>query len=202
MLADQGGIAFEACAFVEPSGSCLVAASPLEPPGSVGGRLRLAEGGGEQVLDLADRQRDQAGVGGRFVVGPGGRRGLAVGAFAQPGGGDGADGEGGHDQDQVPQDRGVEPGLALVEPEAALAELEAFLDRPAQARCLDQPGLGRELPFRDVAVVKGQLAGLQVPTDQQAAPRRCGADPGPGLPAVALGPLPGGADLPAVLALE
>jgi hypothetical protein len=33
-------------------------ASPLEPPCGVGGRPGLAEGGGEQVPDLADRQRD------------------------------------------------------------------------------------------------------------------------------------------------
>jgi hypothetical protein len=30
----------------------------------------------------------------------------------------------------VPQDRGVEPGLALVQAEAAFSELEAFLNRP------------------------------------------------------------------------
>jgi hypothetical protein len=32
----------------------------------------------------------------------------------------------------VPVDRGVEPGLALIEAEGVLAELERFLDRPAQ----------------------------------------------------------------------
>ena len=46
------------------------------------------------------------------------------------GGGDGADREGGHDQHGVPQDRGVGPGLALVQAEGVLAELEALLNRP------------------------------------------------------------------------
>jgi len=30
----------------------------------------------------------------------------------------------------MPEDRGVEPDLGLVEPEAALAELETFFNRP------------------------------------------------------------------------
>jgi hypothetical protein len=38
------------------------------------------------------------------------------------GGGDGADGQGGHDQHGVAEDRGVQAGLALVQPEAVLAE--------------------------------------------------------------------------------
>jgi hypothetical protein len=58
--------------------------------------------------------------------------GLGVGAVPQLGGGDGADREGGHDQHDVPQDRGVEAGLALVQAEAALPELEALLP-PASA---------------------------------------------------------------------
>ena len=130
--------------------------------GASGRRGRAAEGGGEQALDLVDGQRDQPGVGGRLVVRPGGRRGLGVGAVPQLRGGDGADGQGGHDQHGVRQDRGVEAGLALVQAEAALAELEALLHGPAQARCPDQPRLGLSLPFRHVAVVERQLAGLQV----------------------------------------
>lgn len=51
-----------------------------------------------------------------------------VGAVAELG--DGADGEGGHDQYGVSADRGVEAGLALVESELVLAELEIFLDGP------------------------------------------------------------------------
>ena len=140
-----------------------------------------------QILAFEDHQRDQPGVCGRPVGGPGGRRSLAVGAFPQLGGGDRADREGGHDQHEVPQDRGVEPGLALVQAEAALGELEALLDRPAQPGRPDQPGLGRHLPLGHEAVVKRQLTGLQVTADQQAAPRRGGAEPGPGVPALALG---------------
>lgn len=37
--------------------------------------------------------------------------------------GDGTDGEGGHHQDDVAGDRGVEAGLTLVQSEAVLAEL-------------------------------------------------------------------------------
>ena len=66
-------------------------------------------------------------------------------------------------------DRGVEPGLALVEPEAVLAEREILFYRPAQPGGADQPGLGQELPFGHVAVVKGQVPGLQVAADQQVA---------------------------------
>jgi hypothetical protein len=41
-------------------------------------------------------------------------------------GGDGADGQGGHDQHGVPGDRGVEADPGLVEPEAVLPEFEVF----------------------------------------------------------------------------
>jgi hypothetical protein len=36
-----------------------MAASPFEPAGGVAGRVRLAEGGGEQPLHFADGERDQ-----------------------------------------------------------------------------------------------------------------------------------------------
>ena len=45
--------------------------------------------------------------------------------------------------------------------------------------------------------MKGQLTALQVAADQQGVPRRGGPDPRPGVPAVAPGSPPGGADLPA-----
>jgi hypothetical protein len=45
-------------------------------------------------------------------------------------GGDGADRQGGHDQHGVPDDRGVEADLGLVQPEAVFAELESLLRRP------------------------------------------------------------------------
>ena len=69
--------------------------------------------------------------------------------------------------------------------------------RPSQPGCPDQPCLGQQLAFGDVAVVKGQLAGLQVAADQQVVPRRRGGDPRPGVPPFALRALAGRADLPA-----
>jgi hypothetical protein len=52
---------------------------------------------------------------------------LGIGAIPELGGGDSADGEGGHDQYEVAEYGGVEPGLALVQAEVVLPELEAFL---------------------------------------------------------------------------
>ena len=51
---------------------------------------------------------------------------------AEQGGGDGADGQGAHDQHGVPGDGGVGADLGLVEPEAVLAELEIFFCGPAR----------------------------------------------------------------------
>ena len=67
----------------------------------------------------------------------------------------------------VAGDDGVEPGLALVEAEAVLAESEIFFNRPAQPCRPDQPGLGQQLTFGYEAVVKGQLAGLEVAANEQ-----------------------------------
>jgi hypothetical protein len=53
-----------------------------------------------------------------------------VGAAAEQGGGDGADGQGGHHQHGVPGDRVVEADLGLVEAEAALTGSEIFFSRP------------------------------------------------------------------------
>ena len=109
---------------------------------------------------LGDGQRDQAGLGRRGLVGGGRRRGLGVGAGAELGGGDGADGEGGHDQHGVAEDRGVEAGLALVETEVVLAELEVS-PRPATSAPLrgSAGSYVSELALGEVAVVEGQLAG-------------------------------------------
>ena len=96
-----------------------------EPPGQGPGGE-----GGEQALDLGDGQRDHAGLGGRRLICADWGRCLGVGAVAHEGGGDGADGEGGHDEHGVAGDRGVEPGLALVEAEAVLAEFKIFFSRP------------------------------------------------------------------------
>ena len=106
----------------------------------------------EQAPGFGDGERDHAGVGGRWLVrvhrgGCGG-----AGTAAQQGGGDGADGQGGHDQHGVPGDRGVEADLGLVEPEAALAELEAFFYWPAQpggAGQVNEPGAPGELAEPD-----------------------------------------------------
>ncbi|MCW2931571.1 MAG: hypothetical protein JWM19_2533 [Actinomycetia bacterium] len=76
------------------------------------------ECGCEQAFYLRDGQRDQAGVGRWCLAWAHGGRGLGVGAVPELGGGHGADGEGGHDQHEVAEDRGVEPGLALVQAEA------------------------------------------------------------------------------------
>ena len=76
------------------------------------------------------------GSGGGGCAGPDRGRCLGVGAVLDQGGGDGADGQGGHHQHGVACDRGVEPGLALVKAEAVLAE-RGGVNRAA--RC--QPGL-------------------------------------------------------------
>src|SRR5271163_807551 len=101
-----------------------MAASSFEPAGGVAGWVWLAEGGGEQPLHFVDGERDQAGLAGRRLVWSGGRRCL--------GGGDGADSEGAHDEHEVAADRGVEPGLALVQAEVVLSEFESFFHWPSQ----------------------------------------------------------------------
>ena len=83
-------------------------------------------------------------MGGRWLVRPGWRQGPGVGA-AEQGGGDGADGQGSHDQHGVPGDRGVEADLGLVEAEAFLAELEALLRGPAEPGGADEPGQRQHL---------------------------------------------------------
>ena len=107
-----------------------MAASPVRASGWRPGGAGPVVSGGEQALDLGDGERDQAGVGGRRLVGPDRGRCLGIGAVAEQGGGDGADRQGGHDQHGVAGDRGVEPGLALVQAEAVLPELEIFFSRP------------------------------------------------------------------------
>jgi hypothetical protein len=75
---------------------------------------------GEQAPGFWDGERDHAGVGGRGLIGPDWRWCLGAGAVAQEGGGDGADGQGGHDQHGVPGDRGVEADLGLAGPKQPL----------------------------------------------------------------------------------
>ena len=81
---------------------------------------------------------------------------------------------------------GVEADLAVVEPEVVLAELEVFLDRPAQAGDPHQGGQGDRAPGGDVAVVVGQLAGAQVLADEQVVVRSAVREPGPGVGACRL----------------
>ena len=109
-----------------PGGGVASASQWAACRGGLGRRMAAAS----RPLDLRDGQRDHAGLGGRRLVGPDRGRCLGVGAVAEQGGGDGADGQGGHDQHGVAGDRGVEPDLALVQAEAALAELEIFFSRP------------------------------------------------------------------------
>jgi hypothetical protein len=138
----------------------------------------------EQAPGFRDGERDHPELSGRGLVRERWGGCLGVGAASEQGGGDGADGQGGHDQHGVPGDRGVEADLGLVEPEAVLAEFEIFFGRPAQPGCADQPGQGYWLAFGQVAVAEGQVAGLEVAADQQVMPGRGGAQPRPGVPAL------------------
>jgi hypothetical protein len=52
--ADRGVVPVEACAFVESSGSCLVAVPPGWPVGDVAEWLWVVECGGEELLDLLE----------------------------------------------------------------------------------------------------------------------------------------------------
>jgi hypothetical protein len=92
--------------------------------------VAAGEGVCEQAFYFWDGERDHPRVGRRGLIGDGRRRGLGIGAVLEQGGGDGADGQGGHDQHEVAEDRGVEPGLALVQAEAVLPEPEVLLSRP------------------------------------------------------------------------
>ena len=112
---------------------------------------------------------------------------LGAGAAAEQGGGDGADGQGGHDQHGVPGDRVIQADLGLVESEAVLPETEIFLAGPAQPGRADRPGRGGRLAIGQVAEVVGQLTGLEVAADQQVMRRAGGRQPRPGVPALPLG---------------
>jgi hypothetical protein len=87
-------------------------------------------GPGEQAGRLGDGQRDHARVSrGRLARLDRGWR-LGIGAAPEQGGGDGADGQGGHDQHGVPGDRGVKPDLGLIQPEGVLAGPESLFSQP------------------------------------------------------------------------
>ena len=106
----------------------------LGPVFCVAGRPLGGGGRGEQPLDLRDGQRDHPRVWWRGLVRSCWRRCLGIGAVAQLGGGDGADGQGDRDQHGVPGDRGVEADLGLIQPETVLAELECSPGSTARGR--------------------------------------------------------------------
>ncbi len=85
---------------------------------------------GEQPGSFGDGQRDHPRVGGRQLVRPARGGGPGVGAAAQEGGSDDADGQGSDGQHGVPGDRGEQPDLGLIEPEAAFPRSEIFFNRP------------------------------------------------------------------------
>ena len=103
-----------------------MAAAPVQPVRGAAGWWRAAE----QAPGFGDGERDHPELGRRRLVRE--RRGgrLGAGAAAELGGGDGADGQGGHDQHGVPGDGGVEADLGLVEPETVLPEFEIFFNGP------------------------------------------------------------------------
>jgi hypothetical protein len=102
----------------------------------------------------------------------------------------------------MPGNRVVEAGLGLVEAEAVLAELERLFYRPAQPGGADQPGLAPRLACGHEIVVKGQLTGRKMPADQQVVAGAGSGYQGPGIPALTLGTLARGADLPAAWARQ
>ena len=107
-----------------------MAASPGEPSGGVTAGVASCEDCCEQAFYLRDGERDHPRFGRRSLARRHGRRDLGIGAVPEPGGGDCADRQGGHDQHDVTLDRGVEPGLALVQAEAVLPGPEVLLNRP------------------------------------------------------------------------
>src|SRR5690242_14275206 len=132
---------------------------------------------GEQAPGLRNGERDHSRAGGRWLVRTDRRGCPGISAAAQQGGGDGADSQGGHHQHGVPGDRGAEPDLELIEPEAARTRAEILFYWPAAPGGTDQPGQRHGLAGVYETVVKGQLAGGQVAADEQVAARRWPATP-------------------------
>jgi len=122
------------------AGAGLVPASPSGPAQSVGDAVQGLAGQHVKAFDLGNGERDQAGVSWWLLVSSGRyRRGRA--GCAQVGGGDRADRQGGHDQGQVPDDRGVQADLGVVVAELVLPEFVIFFDRPSAAA---DPGQDRQ----------------------------------------------------------
>ena len=105
----------------------------------------------EQVPGFRDSERDHPELGRWGLVGEYRGGCLGVGAAAEQGGGDGADGQGSHDQYGVPGDRGIQADLGLVEPEAVLRgghTLRGFDRLPAEVELTNprHPLAGRRVP--------------------------------------------------------
>ena len=132
-----------------------MAASPLKPVGSVAARFGPVECCGEQAADLAGGERDEAGLGRRRGVRPCWRRAPGVGAIPEKGGGDGADRQGSHDQHGVAEDRGVKPGLTLVQAEAALCRARSSPRWLLDIMCIYQSDLAEAaVSAEDVALLR------------------------------------------------
>ena len=117
-----------------------MASSPFEPAGGVAGWLWLARAAASSRLTSWTVSGIRPGSGAAVRL-AGRAAGLGGGAVPELGGGDGADREGGHDEHEVAEDRGVEPCLALVQAELVLSELESFFYWPSQPCGPDEPGL-------------------------------------------------------------
>jgi hypothetical protein len=113
-LAEQHDLSVsgEPGAVVVPGRQGLVAAPPGQPAPAGAGRRRM----GEQPGGLGDGERDHSRVGGRGLIWPDRGGCPGVGAAAEQGGGDRADGQGGHDQHGVPGDRVIEADPAFPSP--------------------------------------------------------------------------------------
>ena len=116
---------------VEPAGSGLMASPPPVPVEVVVVRSWGVGEEGEQAPDFGDGERDEAGVGGWFLIaGCGwGRLCAGFGVHARRGGG--ADRQGHHGQGEVTDQGVVAADLAVVETELVFSDLEVFFDRPA-----------------------------------------------------------------------
>ena len=139
---------------MKPSGSCLMALSPDDPVQVVGGVVVGVGDQVEQSFELGNGERDQPGVARWLLVVAVGQDRLWPSGFLG-GGGDGADGEGGHGERDVAEHGGVEADLAVVESEVVFAELERFFDRPPQARAVVVGQLTADPVLADEHIVMG-----------------------------------------------
>src|SRR5262249_56972181 len=120
-----------------------------------------------------------------------------AGPGAREGGGGGAGGEGGQGQGQGPGEGAVAACLAVGQPEAALAETEISLHRPAAARHAHQGGARAGPAGGHVAEKVGQVSGVvEAAADEQVAAGGGGGQPRPAVVPLSLGPAPGRSGLP------